>query len=195
MQPLPVPTSAARIGPLRSRAIATARCTRTSVSGLGTITAGVTMKSRAMNSLCPTRYATGSPRERPATSPRYRTSSSSDIRRSNRTYRSMRPTPRACASRTSASRRGEVEPCFCRCPVARVSTSSTVSSGEALDAVAAVELRRALGRDQRRHELVQVTGHYLVELVQRELDAVIGDAVLMDVYGTTLIITFIDNLL
>src|SRR2546430_14636120 len=61
MQPLPVPTSATRSGTCESRARSTARCTSTSVSGFGTSTSGVTSKSRPMNSLWPTRYATGSP--------------------------------------------------------------------------------------------------------------------------------------
>src|SRR5690349_4686852 len=115
----------------------------------------------------------------------------------------MRPTPSACASSTSASRRAEVDPCFCRWPVARVSTSSTVSSGAAsppreiggsaeisrgpLGAVAAVELRRALGRYERRHQLVQVPGHDLIELVKGELDAVIGDAILFEVVSADLL--------
>src|SRR5947207_1590432 len=72
MQPLPVPTSAALMGVPASRAIATARCTRTSVSGLGTSTSRLTSKSRAMNSLWPTRYATGSRRARRASRSRSR---------------------------------------------------------------------------------------------------------------------------
>ena len=55
MQPLPVPTSATVTGAGRERAQARASSTNVSVSGRGTMTAGVTRKSRPWNSLRPRR--------------------------------------------------------------------------------------------------------------------------------------------
>src|SRR6202521_2542333 len=49
-----------------------------------------------------------------------------------------------------------------------------------------VELRRTLGVDERRDKLVEVSRHHLVELVQRELDPVVGNPVLLEVVGADL---------
>src|SRR5262245_13555361 len=52
---------------------------------------------------------------------------------------------------------------------------------------AAVELRRPLGRDRLRHELVEVALHHPVQLVQGQIYAVIGHPVLLEVVGPDLL--------
>src|SRR6266705_2173166 len=55
------------------------------------------------------------------------------------------------------------------------------------DLIAAVQLRRALGADSGGNQLVEVPLHHPVELVEREVDAVVGDPVLFEVVGPDLL--------
>ena len=61
------------------------------------------------------------------------------------------------------------------------------SSHDGCSASGACQLLRALVRHQRVDDLVELTGEHAVELVERQSDAMVGDAVLLEVVGADLL--------
>src|SRR5881392_2229365 len=102
----------------------------------------------------------------------------------------IRSQPRAWASKTSASSRGLSEPCALRYSVVQVSKRRTVHDSGIVDLL--IEYAHlipqfvAIVLDEGVGDGLQVAANDLIELVDREADAVIGDAILRKVVGANL---------
>src|SRR5438094_9492026 len=131
-------------------------------------------------------YATGSPWPRRRISSRIALSSAPSSTRSNCRYRSRRRSCRARAERSSASSRGLALPCSVRYAVLSLTTSRRVLAAGAASgrctadrAVASALFEQPpslilLG--ERLDEQVEVAVENAAQLVQGEVDAVVGDA-------------------
>src|ERR1700730_6324704 len=125
-------------------------------------------------------YATGSPCPRRRTISRTDSSSSSRSGRSNCRYRSMRRNRSARAASSSASRRALVLPCWARNVVLSRTTSSrvrvdTATSGDR-DRLGFLEQAAGLILlCQRLDQQVEIAVKHALQLMQRQVDAVIGD--------------------
>src|SRR5579884_3500609 len=132
-------------------------------------------------------YATGSPAERRRTRSRMAATSADASGWSKRRYRSMRRSASASAQSSSASSRGVALPCVLRYVVLRRTISSSVrgwslSAARSCRVLGFVEqpARLVLLR-QRLDEQVEIAVEHALQLMQREVDAVVGDARLREV--------------
>src|SRR5581483_5621470 len=146
--------------PARCRSSPRATSTTCSVSGRGTSTRRSTVSSSVRNGHVPSTYCNGSPRSRRAASSRQPSEPAwSRIQRASRTEPSR--------SASSASSAADPKP-----------TGSAV-----------IELPVPLVGHEGIGQLVEVAHEDAVELVQRELDPVVGDPVLLVIVGPDLLRT------
>src|SRR5579859_745628 len=141
-------------------------------------------------------YATGSPFPRRRTSSRIDVSSAASRGRSNCRYRSMRRSPSACAQSSSESRRAEGLPWSPRYVVLRRSTSMSVGGAGAtsgsvprrgITGLVLEEPARLVLVRQRLDEQVEIAVEHPLELMHREVDAMVGHARLREVVCANLL--------
>ncbi len=143
----------------------------------------------------PSTYCSGSPasrrasmaskwatRRRPAGSSSPSASSAPSNPEASSTMR--RASTRGLATPASARRRSASSS---RLPQATVSAAGPSGPAPGLTAALVLELAAALVGDQRVDDLVELAGQDLVELVEVEVDAVVGDPVLLEVVGADLL--------
>src|ERR1700692_4315329 len=130
-------------------------------------------------------YATGSPFPRRRTSSRREVSSPASRGRSNCRYRSIRRSPSACAQSSSESRRAELLPWSPRYVVLKRSTSMSVGGVEAtsggmprrgITRVVLEEAARLVLVRERLDEHVEIAVEHPLELMHRQVDAMVGHA-------------------
>src|ERR1035438_224469 len=141
-------------------------------------------------------YATGSPLPRRRISSRIEVSSCSSSGRSNCRYRSMRRSPSACAQSSSESRRADELPWSPRYVVLSRRTSMSVGAVDATSgsmsrgSVVIVVLEQAARLvlvGQRLDEQVEIAVEHALQLMQRQVDAVVGHARLREVVRADLL--------
>src|SRR5437763_9805003 len=173
----------------------------TSVSGLGMSTRGSTMRSRPRNAHRPSTYWSGSPVRRRSTRAASRAARSGGAGSDHRDR--SRPLTSSTSHRASTSEVRAAAPAWSSrhvtgrsvyiilmragpCPPA---SSDAEQSGPRpmRSARRSGELGGAVGFDQGVEQLVEVAGQHLVELVDREPDAVVGHPVLLEVVRADLL--------
>ena len=180
MAPDPVPRSTMTSGDPgdRARPRTTARATSTScsVSGRGIRTRRSTSRSSSRKAQWPSTYCSGSPAPRRSTIASSRATARSVAGSSNPRAHSAPSSPLA----SWHSQRASV-------PSPTRSAVSNSSSRQVGHGVGARELASPLVGHQRLDHLVQVAREHVLELVEREADAVVRNPVLLEVVGADLL--------
>ena len=184
-QPVPVPRSSMRRTAARAREGGQRRLDQRLAIGARDQRGGETAKSRLQNSCRPVISASGSRAAR-------RASSASNGAGRDRPVRPARAAARRCDRHRAAHGPAAGAPpgaaCRCRRPRRRAAPSRTRVAHERGSGMTA---RSFLGRQSRRlvlggqrvDELVQLAHHDPVDLVQRQIDAVVGHAALREIVG------------
>ena len=161
-----------------------------SVSGRGISTRRSTSRSSVRNAQRPSTYCSGSPASRRATMRVERGDAPLGGRRRPRPAPARRrrsPLASSTIQRASLRRHPSTAAAACQ-PVAPARYVARGSApGPASGAARARAGRRLLVGDERVDDLVELAGQHLVELVEREADAVVGDPVLLEVVGADLL--------
>src|SRR5437588_6023986 len=169
MAPEPVPTSTTT-GDATPASRPSACSTSISVSGRGTSTPGPTARSSRRNTWWPVRYWRGSPSTRRVTRPPSLAAASAESR-GPLPYSSARVSPSTWVMRISAS----------ACGLSTAAPRQRRAHRRASRASLGGEVLRTLLLDQGVDETVELPGEDRRKLVERHLDPVVGDAVLLEV--------------
>ena len=185
--PLPVPRSATGDGPTAGhaesaeRAQATAISATSSVSGLGISTRRSTSRSSRRKLQCPNTYCSGSPTaSRASIASRWATPRSPAGNAST----SVNSSPNAPLASSHSQRA-----CGRPCTAAASSHNSRHDTVPVTRSRLARELPRPLLGGERIDRLVEIAGEHVLQAVDREPDAVVGEAVLLEVVGADLLAT------
>src|SRR5258708_572189 len=179
--PQPVPSSSTRAGAPEERR-SSASSTRCSVSGRGINTSAVTRSARPENSRQPVMWETGSPARRRANRACAARALDESIPSSAWTMSRTRSQPRMEQSNSSASNRGNPDSRSKPPIVAPVSTAFIPEPASTLIGERSELLCLVLG-EQRLRQLGKIAVHDVVDLVEGETDAVVGDPSLRKIIG------------
>ena len=175
----------------RPRSSSSAASTRSSVSGRGIRTSGVTTKSWRQKACVPVRCWSGR-RARALADERAKRAAASGGQRRSPARASTRPVPAEHVAQEQLGVEGGRRRCR-RAGEARASAVGAAAVGDGSGRGGAARARGAfsfsawLCATRRVHDLVEVAVQDLLEAVEGEADAVVGDAGLLEVVGADLL--------